>query len=204
MSHEACVVGIYVWGSLRLFIINYKNENYPVSWFFTCLGPGKVSWSVADVRSMAVSIRMGLPLSVAQIIGADTWKGGALVQLEDTLTRPVAQDIVVNYSWVKPFVQRFRSSVPSVFFVTDVFLFLDKLYQSKLLIPLEAGDSKQSVAGLEANKIKLLIGALRALWRSSTSKYIIGCFLFLFWACRMLHMSFRSAVCKPHPSFQSF
>ena len=92
--------------------------------FFTCLGPGKVSWAVSDVRSMAVSIRMGLPLSVAQIIGADTWKGGALVQLEDTLTRPVAQDIIVNYSWVKPFVQRFRSSVPSVFFVTDVFLFL--------------------------------------------------------------------------------
>lgn len=42
-----------------------------------------------------------------------------------------------------------------VFFVTDVFLFLDKLYQSKLLIPLEEGDTKQSLAGVEGNKIKL-------------------------------------------------
>ena len=114
-----------------------------------------MSWSASDVRSMAVSIRMGLPLSVAQIIGSDTWTGGALVQLEDTLTRPVAQDLVMNYCWVKPFVQQFRSAVPSVFFVTDVFLFLDKLYQSKLLIPLEEGDTKQSLAGVEGNKIKL-------------------------------------------------
>ena len=64
------------------------------------------------------------------------------------------------------------------FFVTDVFLFLDKLYQSKLLIPLEEGDTKQSLAGVEGNKIKLLIGALRSLWRSSTSKYIVMLFNF--------------------------
>ena len=68
--------------------------------------------------------------------------------------------------------------MPSVFFVTDVFLFLDKLYQSKLLIPLEEGDTKQSLAGVEGNKIKLLIGALRSLWRSSISKYIVMLFIF--------------------------
>ena len=63
---------IYVWGSLIIYTIKTKLSSLL---FFTCLGPGKVSWAVSDVRSMAVSIRMGLPLSVAQIIGADTWKG---------------------------------------------------------------------------------------------------------------------------------
>ena len=126
-----------------------------------------MEWSKGDVTSMAHAIRAGLPLSVSQIL-VDDWKGGPLVQVESTITRPVAQDLVVNHCWLKPFVQRFRSTVPSVFFITDTFLCLDKFYMGKLLIPLEEGDSKHTLAGEEAKKIKSLFGALRTLWRSST------------------------------------
>eukprot|EP00435_Cladocopium_sp_Y103_P006735 s4214_g2.t1 len=66
---------------------------------------------------------------------------------------------------MRPFVEQFRDRVPSGFFVADVFLMLDKLWMGRLLIPVEQGDSKQSLASDEAKKIKLLIGALRGLWR---------------------------------------
>ena len=119
---------------------------------------------------MAFSLKTGLPISVAQVLGPE-WRGGALVQLEDTITRPSSEDLILNHCWVKPFVQRFRDRVPSSFFITDVFLMLDKIFSvggTTLLCPLEEGDTKQSLAGNEAKKVKLLIGALRGLWRSSS------------------------------------
>lgn len=135
------------------------------SWL--ALGPGKVAWKLVDVQGLACTIRSGLPLSVAQVIESAAWKGGPLIQLTDTITRPQADDLVLNHCWIKPFVQKFREKVPSGFFVVDTFLYLDKLYNGKLLQPLNAGDSKHSLASEEAKKVKLLIGTLRALWRSS-------------------------------------
>ncbi|CAK9035349.1 30S ribosomal protein S6, partial [Durusdinium trenchii] len=129
--------------------------------------PGKVAWKLVDVQGLACTIRSGLPLSVAQVIESAAWKGGPLIQLTDTITRPQADDLVLNHCWIKPFVQKFREKVPSGFFVVDTFLYLDKLYNGKLLQPLNAGDSKHSLASEEAKKVKLLIGTLRALWRSS-------------------------------------
>lgn len=135
---------------------------------------------MGDVQSMAISLKQSLPLSVTQLLTSENWKGGALVQLEDTISTPRAECLVLNYSWVVPFVKKFNDRVPSGFFVTDVFLFLDRLWYGKLLLPLEAGDSKQSLAAEESKKIKSLIGALRALWRSSNlvCKFIrVGWFL---------------------------
>lgn len=65
------------------------------------------------------------------------------------------------------FVAKFNDRVPSAFFITDVFLFLDRLFHGALLKPLEAGESKKTLAALEARKVKNLIGSLRSLWRSS-------------------------------------
>ena len=79
------------------------------------------------MRSMAFSLKTGLPISVAQVLGPE-WRGGAVVQLDDTLTRPGSEDLVLNHCWVKPFVQRFRDRVPSSFFITDVFLMLDNCF----------------------------------------------------------------------------
>ena len=89
------------------------------------------------------------------------------MQLSDTISRPSADDIILNHCWVRAFVEQFRDRVPSGFFITDVFLMLDKFWLGRLLIPLEEGDSKSNLASEESKKIKLLIGALRGLWRSS-------------------------------------
>ena len=131
---------------------------------------------MGDVQCMAISLKQSLPLSVTQLLTGDAWKGGALIQLEDTTSTPRAEALVLNYSWVVPFVKKFNDRVPSAFFVTDVFLFLDRIWFGKLLQPLNAGETKQSLAAEESKKIKSLIGALRALWRSSSlvCKFIRG------------------------------
>ena len=116
---------------------------------------------------MAICLKENLPLGMTQLINGDTWKGGPLVQLEDTVSTARAEQIVLNHVWVKPFVERFRDRVPSAFFVTDVFLYLDKIWFGKLLKPQEAGETKQHLACEEAKKIKNLMGSLRSLWRSS-------------------------------------
>lgn len=113
-------------------------------------------------------MKQGLPLPVTQLLSSDSWKGGPIVQLPDSTCSARAEDVVMNYSWVKPVVLRFRDRVPSGFFLTDIFLFLDRLWYGKLLQPLQPEDTKETLAGEEAKKIKNLIGCLRALWRSST------------------------------------
>lgn len=117
---------------------------------------------------MAVAVRVGLPLSVSQVLAAPEWSGGDLVQLEDTVTTPKAEDLVLNYPWLLPFVKQFRDRIPSQFFIADCMLYLDKTYNNRLLIPVEEGASKVSLAVDEAKKVKLLMSSLRALWRSST------------------------------------
>ena len=121
-------------------------------------------------------------MNVSQVLGKD-WAGGPLVQLHDTISRPSADDLTLNHCWVRPFVEQFRDRVPSGFFIADVFVMLDKLWMGRLLIPLEQGDSKTNLATEESKKIKLLIGALRALWRSSFlarfNMFYIWCLMFL-------------------------
>ena len=58
--------------------------------------------------------------------------------------------------------------VPSAYFMTDVFLFLDRLLEGNLFRPKpKTTESKMSLAGMEGLKMKKLVGSLRALWRSS-------------------------------------
>ena len=116
---------------------------------------------------MAIEIKQHLPLSVAQVLGGDSWKGGSLVQLEDTVATPKSEDVLLNYCWVAPVVKRFRDKVPSQFFLADTFLYMDKMYQGRLLVPTEEGETKTDVATNESKKLKMLVGSLRALWRSS-------------------------------------
>ncbi|CAK9100829.1 Uncharacterized protein SCF082_LOCUS47170, partial [Durusdinium trenchii] len=128
--------------------------------------PGKVAWTRADVQTLAIQVKQGLPLEVTQLLTSDGFAGGALVQV-DTLSSARAEDLVLNYHWVRPFVQHFRDRVPSGFFVADVFLFLDTLYQGKALRPTSKQETKESMAAEEGKRTKILIGCLRALWRSS-------------------------------------
>ncbi|CAL1162615.1 unnamed protein product [Cladocopium goreaui] len=101
---------------------------------------------------MSSSLRANLPLSVVQVVDSSSWVGGALVQLENTVCKPKADDLVLNYCWICPFVRKFRSQIPSQSFLTDVFLYMDKTFQGRLLIPQDAGESKVSLATDEAKK----------------------------------------------------
>ena len=135
---------------------------------FCARGPGKISWSAADVKATAVDLKASLPLSVTQVITAKEWRGGPLVQLEDTISRPAASDLIVNYWFIKAFVRKCPDKVPSAFFVADVILYMDRLFCERLLIAQNPGENKKSLAGEEGKKIKALMGYLRYLWRSST------------------------------------
>lgn len=129
------------------------------------------------MQSMAVEVKQSLPLSVTQLLSGP-WEGGAIVQLEDTTCSAKAEDLVLNFSWVRPFVRRFRDRVPSGFFLADTFLFLDTLWYGRLLRPVEPDYTKESLAAQEGKKIKILISCLRALWRSSILAIYVK-FLFL-------------------------
>lgn len=114
-----------------------------------------------------MAVKHGLPLSVTQILSSGEWKGGRLIQLEDDTTRPTANDLVINFWWVRPFVMECREQVPSGFFCTDVFLYLHELFNNELFKVAAEGDTVKSLAAQEGNDMKRLIGALRSLWRSS-------------------------------------
>jgi len=122
---------------------------------------------------LASEVKATLPVSVVDIITSAEWKGGDLIQVDSEIARATSTDLVINYPWVKAFVMRFRQSVPSGFFCTDVMLELDRMFLEKLLWPTQLGDTKQIVAAREGNRIKRLIGGLRALWRSSTMPRIV-------------------------------
>lgn len=132
-----------------------------------CLGPGKIPWKLADVRSLACEMKAGLPLCIAQVLEAPDWQGGSLIQLEDTVSTPRAEDLILNYHFMLPIIKRFRDKVPSQYFLGDTVLYLNKLYFERLLIPKVPGESRVSLAVDEAKKLKLLVGALRTLWRNS-------------------------------------
>ena len=119
------------------------------------------------MRSLAVEVKRNLPMPVLQVLGSDEWKGGQLLQVEGDVSRPTSEELVVNFCWLKPVVQRFAATVPSAYFCTDLFLCLDALFLGKLLHP-TLTESKKQLAAQEGNRLKGLIGALRFLWRSSS------------------------------------
>ena len=122
---------------------------------------------------MAIEIKRGLPLPVMQVIGADSWAGGPLIQLENDYTRPGANEVAMNYCWLKPVVSQFRASVPSGYYCADVMLALDELFFGKLLVPTIEGQTKKVLAAQEGSRLKALVGGLRYLWRSSASALFI-------------------------------
>eukprot|EP00438_Fugacium_kawagutii_P027028 Skav231828 [mRNA] locus=scaffold7912:2348:3493:- [translate_table: standard] len=81
--------------------------------------------------------------------------------------QPSYKDIARNYHWLYRIVWWSPHKVPSAFFVADAFLQLDKRLGGSLLKPQSREEDKLRLAGREALKVKRLVGALRALWRSS-------------------------------------
>lgn len=63
----------------------------------TLQGPGKISWTEKDIQDLALEIKQSLPLSVTQVLTSPEWAGGRLLQLESEVSRPTANDLVLNY-----------------------------------------------------------------------------------------------------------
>ena len=133
------------------------------------------------MRSLAVEVKRNLPMPVLQVLGSEDWKGGPLLQVAGDVSRPTAEELVVNFCWLKPVVQRFVSTVPSGYFRTDLFIYLGRLFMGKLLRP-TLTEGKKQLAAQEGSRMKRLIGALRFLWRSSSlmkfRKLLFSHFLF--------------------------
>lgn len=75
------------------------------------------------------------------------------------------QDIAANYVWLRPLVETFPQSVPGSIVLTDIWLYLDRLLEKKLLV--KQDEEKQAQAATEADRCKKLIGSLRYLYRNS-------------------------------------
>lgn len=75
------------------------------------------------------------------------------------------QDIANNFVWLKPLATKFPAVVPGGIILTDIWLYLDQLLDNKRLV--KPHMSKVLQAGLEAERCKKLMGALRYLYRNS-------------------------------------
>lgn len=73
--------------------------------------------------------------------------------------------------------------VPSAFYLTDCFLWLDALLGKGMFIP-DAENTRVTLAGQDAKRLKKLVGALRYLFRNSSwginCTYVSPYFLCLF------------------------
>eukprot|EP00438_Fugacium_kawagutii_P017250 Skav234048 [mRNA] locus=scaffold619:33907:34875:- [translate_table: standard] len=98
------------------------------------------------------------------MVTSGDWKGGDIVKLDSALSRPSSAEVAMNYHLLLPVLQHIPDRVPSGYFLTDVFLRMDALFQGKLL---RGNKATLQLAADEGVKLKQLVGGLRALWRSS-------------------------------------
>ena len=105
-------------------------------------------------------MRANLSVNVMSIITTEDWKGSALLQLSSEVSRPTSADLAKNNMWLLPICRasptkarvsnkfgervglqfwgyssffEFPLEVPSAYYMTDVFLYLDMLCDKKLL-----------------------------------------------------------------------
>lgn len=132
--------------------------------------PGKINWTKQEVEDLAAEIHVNLPPSMLAVFEDPKYKGGALLGLPQsgTLKTPTANEISLNYPWLVGMVTKYPSKVPSAYLLTDAFLLLDKRMQKKLFRPsADLKETRMGLAAIKAVKAKRILGALRALWRSS-------------------------------------
>jgi len=136
--------------------------------------PGRVSWTEQDVAELAIVMKSCLPPSLLAMVDDGTWPGSCLMVVGDPDGKPSAAEVAQNHCFLKPLVMKYPSKVPSGYFLTDAYLYLDLLLNKRLFKP-KAADPKENkpavtragLAGLEGVKAKKLLGGLRTLWRSS-------------------------------------
>ena len=86
---------------------------------------------------------------------------------------PSSKDLVMNFTWLRPWAMRMPQSAPSAFYIADVLLETDRLLSSNLLLPKDASTvdeiaaAKQTLALTEAGRLKKMLQYLRYLFRAS-------------------------------------
>ncbi|CAL1142982.1 unnamed protein product [Cladocopium goreaui] len=114
-------------------------------------------------------MRVNFPMDVTTLLLSPDWKGGPLVVLHNKLGRPPSAMLGKNHIWLLPFVKEFPSKIPSGYFITDVYLFLDALFNKNVFHPDPKNpmETRAELAAEEAVKTKRCLQALRYLWRNA-------------------------------------
>ncbi|CAE7176053.1 unnamed protein product [Symbiodinium necroappetens] len=127
---------------------------------------GKVSWTYETVVILAAMTYEHLPAEMMLLLQSPSWRGGKVIKLTSELARPTVAEISLHYRWLKPWATMMPSVVPSGYFITDVFLVLNRLLEGKLLV-VRDNESIRGKAAEEACRLRKLIQGLRYLFRSS-------------------------------------
>ncbi|CAK9000473.1 unnamed protein product [Durusdinium trenchii] len=105
-----------------------------------------------------------LQACVHTLLQDGNWKAGAIVRLDNALTRCSAADVAINFHMLRPIISFSSDKVPSGYFLTDCILRLDKLFQEKMLV---GGQSKL--------QLKKLVGAEEVGWGCASALAILPC-----------------------------
>ncbi|CAK9004360.1 unnamed protein product [Durusdinium trenchii] len=132
-------------------------------------GAGRIPWGELEVAQVARGIVRELPLTAVELLERGEWKGGNIIAVDSALQRANAAECATNFHYLKPVLEHSPDKVPSGYFLTDVFLYVDLIFKGNLLVnpsPDQQKD-KMTIAAEEAVKLKRLVSTIRGLWRSS-------------------------------------
>lgn len=65
-------------------------------------GAGRIGWNFAEIDACAKAMMGSLPMSIHTLVNSEDWKGGDIVRLDSALVRPGANDVAINYFFLKP------------------------------------------------------------------------------------------------------
>lgn len=96
----------------------------------------------------------------------------------------IHQDCSRNFVWLRPVVEAYPKVAPSPFFMTDVYLEVDKRLGGKLLllapengkIPFTSMTEKVEIAAAEVGKLRKLYSTLRYLYRNGSREFALETF----------------------------
>ena len=86
-----------------------------------CEGAGRIGWSCEQVRTLAKAALANLPATVHDLVLGDEWKGGDVVLLDSALVRPGANDVAVNFFFLKPILESSPDKVPRLISLSSRF-----------------------------------------------------------------------------------
>lgn len=90
-----------VWISQRNFDVFLPSSPHDEFWAIP-QGAGRIGWNFAEIDACAKAMMGSLPMSIHTLVNSEDWKGGDIVRLDSALVRPGANDVAINYFFLKP------------------------------------------------------------------------------------------------------